>query len=35
VASVAGNMLDRDCSAAIFERTGAIRRVDVHTTPGR
>ena len=35
VASVAGDTLDRDASAAIFERTGAIRRVDVHTTPGR
>jgi len=34
VAAVAGDTLDRDCSAAIFERTGAIRRVDVHTTPG-
>ena len=32
---IAGETLDRDCSAAIFERTGAITRIDVFTRPGR
>jgi hypothetical protein len=35
VRSVAGDTLDREASASIFERTGRIRRVDVHTSPGR
>ena len=35
VRSIAGDTLDREASASIFERTGRIRRVDVYTTPGR
>jgi hypothetical protein len=32
---VDGDTLDREASASVFERTGRIRRIDVHTTPGR
>ncbi|MEI6225422.1 MAG: hypothetical protein WCS72_11740 [Deltaproteobacteria bacterium] len=35
VTRVAGDTLDREASTSIFERSGRIRRVDVHTTPGR
>jgi hypothetical protein len=35
VTRVAGDTLDREASASIFERSGRVRRVDVHTTPGR
>jgi hypothetical protein len=31
---VAGDTLDRETSASVFERTGRIRRIDVHTAPG-
>jgi hypothetical protein len=34
VHSVAGDTLDREASASVFERTGRVRRIDVHTAPG-
>ena len=34
VVPVAGDTLDRETSASVFERTGRIRRIDVHTAPG-
>jgi hypothetical protein len=32
---IAGDTLDRDASASVFQRTGRIRRIDVFTGPGR
>jgi hypothetical protein len=29
-----GNIIDRDTSAAIFMRSGAVRRVEVELSPG-
>ena len=34
VVPVAGDTLDREASASVFERTGRVRRIDVHTAPG-
>jgi hypothetical protein len=34
ISPVAGDTLDRETSASVFERTGRIRRIDVHTAPG-
>jgi hypothetical protein len=34
VTVVEGDTLDRESSTAIFERSGRVRRVDVHTFPG-
>jgi hypothetical protein len=34
IARVEGNIIDRDTSAAIFMRSGAVRRVDVDLSPG-
>jgi hypothetical protein len=35
VETVAGDTLDRETSASLFERTGRIGRIDVHTAPAR
>jgi hypothetical protein len=34
IARLEGNIIDRDTSAAIFMRSGAVRRVDVDLSPG-
>jgi hypothetical protein len=33
--AIAGDSLDRETSASVFERRGQIRRIDVFTAPGR
>ncbi|MBK9519369.1 MAG: hypothetical protein IPO09_18895 [Anaeromyxobacter sp.] len=35
VRELPGDQLDEATSAAVFQRTGAVRRIDVWTTPGR
>jgi hypothetical protein len=32
---IAGDSLDRDTSASLFERRGQIRKIDMLTPPGR